>query len=122
MHCLQKRSVLSEQNTKYERTKWELPLPVSQIDHTLDVEAYCQDRFARSILQRLNEDDVYFHLGSASEALAFHAEEGWTEVYEVFTKAVKKLRSSFILSNPNNNQIRFVVCNLYGQDTLSNSR
>ena len=103
-----------------QHTSFSLPVHPTDQKHTLDIETYCSDRFPNALFASFlfQEDDTYFHVGSTQEAIAFHQAEGFNEIYEVFSQAVRKLRNYHLVKNPATNKFRFIVSNLRGEDTL----
>lgn len=100
---------------------FELPFLPNDQKHTLDIEIYCSDRFPKALFTSslFQENGTYFHMGSTEEAIAYHLSEGFTEVYEVNSQAVRKIRNYHLLKNPITCEIRFVVSNLHGEDMLN---
>lgn len=97
-----------------------LPRLVEGQKHTMDIEAYCSDRFPKALIESLlfQEETTYFHQGSTKDAIAYHQFEGYTEVYEINSQAVRKLRAYHLVRNPTTSSVRFIVSNLLGEDTL----
>lgn len=99
-----------------------LAMPILPKDqkHTLNVEIYCSDRFPKALFNShlFSENDTYFHMGSTEEAIAYHQAEGFNEIYEVKSQAVRKLRNYHLVKNPSSSKIRFLVSNLSGEDNL----
>ncbi len=120
LHCVQR--ILVEKSAKPDVTVYSLLLPSlpKGEKHTFDVDLYCSDRFPRALFTSglFNEDSVYFHMGSTEEAIAFHQSEGFTEIYQVHSQAVRKLRNYHLLKHPQTQECRFVISNLHGEDTL----
>ena len=67
-------------------------LPVGE-QHSLDVDNYCSDRFPQALFTNglFQEEGTYFHMGGTKEAIAYHQSEGFREVYEVNSQAVRRL-------------------------------
>ena len=124
MHCLQpirrEKRLFKPVDASISASTFTLPTPQSQEGHTLNVESYCAVRFPHALFTDgiIGEENTYFHMGSAEEAIDFHAEDGYTEQYEIFAKAVKKLRVNLLVRNPATGKVRLVICNMYGEDTL----
>jgi hypothetical protein len=102
------------------RIPFRLPSISKDQKHSFDIEIYSSDRFPKALFKSclFQEDDTYLHLGSTSEALAYHQSEGFTEVFEIYSQAVRKLRTYHLVKNPSTLKIRFIVSNLQGEDTL----
>ena len=120
LHCLNEVSVSCSVRPQVTLSFLTLPqLPTDQ-KHTFNVENYCSDRFPKALFasRLFQENGTYFHLGSTEEALAYHQSEEFTEIYELRSQAVRKLRNYHLVKNPATSEIRFVVSNLHGKDTL----
>lgn len=105
--------------TPFKRSTLKVPHPIQE-PHTLDLMTYCGDRFCPALFQEgvLEDDGVYFHLGSTQEALSYHFSKGYRDIYEVTNQAVKKLREYYLVKNPHTQKVRFLVTHLNGEDEL----
>ena len=119
LHSLYPVSMGRLPKPEVELSSFQLPKPTAPENHTLDIETYCSDRFAKALSDHLiSEKSVYFHIGTGEEAIAYHQLEGFTESYAIAAQAVKKLRNNYLLRNPTSGEVRFIVSDLHGQDTL----
>ncbi len=121
LHCLQ-QSFFYPSDSQPIVALFPFPLPSLPNDqkHSFDVEIYCSDRFPKALFTShlFQENDVYFHMGSTEESIAYHQSEGFTEIYQVNSQAVRKLRNYHLLRSPATGEIRFIISNLHGEDTL----
>lgn len=120
LHSLQRAHFDQQEKPQVTISTFELPKAPLEEKHTINIEVYCGDRFPKALINSklFGENETYFHLGSTEEAIALHQSEGFSEVYEINSQAVRKLRNYHITKNPITQQVRFIVSNLNGKDTL----